>query len=211
MKPRFWHPALFWLATCLLLTPALANASGPEQFKTFITTTHSARAHFSQTVTAKSGRKPQLSQGTLAFARPGRFRWSYEKPYEQLLVGDGQRLWIFDRDLNQVTVKKLGQALGASPAALLAGDNALDKNFIITDAGTTDGLEFVEAMPRNKDEGSFELVRIGLADNLPRLMIVYDHFDQKTVLTFHQFERNPPLAADLFRFTPPKGADVIGE
>nr|MBP9800296.1 outer membrane lipoprotein carrier protein LolA [Sterolibacterium sp.] len=140
-----------------------------------------------------------------------RFRWSYEKPYEQLLVGDGQRLWIFDRDLNQVTVKKLGQALGASPAALLAGDNALDKNFIITDAGTTDGLEFVEAMPRNKDEGSFELVRIGLSDNLPRLMIVHDHFGQKTVLTFHQFERNPPLAADLFRFTPPKGADVIGE
>lgn len=186
-------------------------ASGPEQFNAFISDTHSARAKFSQTVTARSGRKPQASQGTLAFARPGRFRWTYDKPYYQLLVGDGTRLWIHDRDLNQVTVKKLGQALGASPAALLAGDNALDRNFIITDAGSADGLEFIEAMPRNKDEGSFELVRIGLSDNLPRVMVVHDNFGQKTTLTFSQFERNAVLAPSLFQFVPPKGADVVGD
>ena len=188
-----------------------AAASGPDQFKAFISGTHSARASFSQTVTAKSGRKPQASHGTLAFSRPGRFRWTYEKPYYQLLVGDGTRLWIHDRDLNQVTVKKLGQALGASPAALLAGDNALDKNFIITDAGSADGLEFIEAMPRVKEEGNFELVRIGLADNLPRVMVVHDNFGQKTTLNFSQFERNPTLSPELFHFVPPKGADVVGE
>ncbi len=210
MKVKALIRTLFLCAPLSLFAPPAA-ASGPEQFRAFITGTHSARASFSQTVTASSGRKPQLSQGTLAFARPGRFRWVYEKPYEQLLVGDGTRLWIFDRDLNQVTVKKLGQALGASPAALLAGDNAIDKNFIITDAGSADGLEFIEAIPRNKEESSFEMVRIGLADKLPRLMVVHDNFGQKTTLVFSGFERNPSLAADIFRFTPPRGADVIGE
>ncbi len=195
----------------LFALSGLASASGPEQFKAFLASTHSARASFQQTVTAASGRKPQLSQGTLAFSRPGRFRWVYEKPYEQLLVGDGTRLWIFDRDLNQVTVKTLGQALGASPAALLAGDNAIDKNFIITDAGSTDGLEYIEAIPRNKEEGSFDLVRIGLSGNLPKRMIVLDNFGQKTTLVFNQFERNPILSADQFRFSPPQGADVVGE
>ena len=186
-------------------------ASGTEQFQTFISSTHSARASFSQTVAAQSGRKPQMSQGTLAFSRPGRFRWIYNQPYYQLLVGDGTRLWIFDRDLNQVTRKKLDQALGTSPAALLAGDNALDKNFVISDAGNADGLEYIEATPRNKDEGSFERVRIGMANNLPKTMVIHDNFGQVTTLTFNQFERNPPLAASLFSFTPPKGADVIGE
>lgn len=195
--------------TCAVTLPA--TASGPAQFQSFISSTHSARAHFSQTVTALSGRKPQVSQGSLSFARPGRFRWVYETPYHQLLVGDGTRLWIFDRDLNQVTVKQLGQALGANPAALLAGDNALDKHFIITDAGSADGLEFIEAMPRNKEEGGFELVRIGLRDNLPQVMIVHDNFGQQTTLNFRQFERNPALPAELFRFTPPAGADVLGE
>ncbi|MBP9712371.1 MAG: outer membrane lipoprotein chaperone LolA [Sterolibacterium sp.] len=211
MNPRHRTLLTTLLTGALCLASALTHASGPTQFQAFISSTHTARASFSQTVTAQSGRKPQLSQGTLAFARPGRFRWVYDKPYYQLLVGDGTRLWIFDRDLNQVTVKKLGQALGASPAALLAGDNALDKNFIITDAGSADGLDFIEALPKNKDEGSFELVRIGLANNLPKIMIVHDNFGQRTTLTFSQFERNPTLAPDLFRFTPPKGADVVGE
>ncbi len=198
------------LCTLCLVSP-WAQATGSEQFQTFISSTHRARASFSQTVTAKSGRKPQASQGTLAFSRPGRFRWTYDQPYYQLLVGDGTRLWIFDRDLNQVTIKKLDQALGASPAALLAGDNALDKNFIISDAGNADGLEYIEATPKNKDEGSFERVRIGMANNLPKIMVVHDNFGQVTTLTFNQFERNPSLGANLFSFTPPKGADVIGE
>lgn len=203
---------LFFVFSCLMALGANlpAHASGTTQFKHFLAGTTAARANFTQTVTARAGRKPQVSQGTLAFSRPGRFRWVYEKPYPQLLVGDGERLWSHDPELNQVTVKKLGAALGASPAALLAGDNALDKNFVITDAGEADGLEFIEAMPRNNDS-AFQLVRIGLSNNLPRRMVVHDHFGQITTLEFSRFERNPSLPGELFRFTPPPGADVVGE
>lgn len=206
-------PLMKWILAFIVLglVSPQGYASGIDQFQAFISGTHRARASFNQTVAAKSGRKPQTSQGTLAFSRPGRFRWIYDQPYYQLLVGDGTRLWIFDRDLNQVSIKKLDQALGVSPAALLAGDNALDKNFIISEAGNAEGLEYIEATPRNKEEGSFERVRIGMANNLPKVMVVHDNFGQVTTLTFSQFERNPSLPASLFSFTPPKGADVIGE
>jgi outer membrane lipoprotein carrier protein len=196
---------------CLLASlPQAACASGTEQFKTFIAATHSARANFAQSVVSKSGRKPQVSQGTLAFSRPGKFRWTYDKPYYQLIVGDGERLWIHDKDLNQVSVKKLGQALGSSPAALLAGDNELEKNFVIKDAGSGDGLEMVDATPKSQDS-TFSRVRIGFSDSLPRIMEVHDNFGQTTTLIFSQFERNPNLPASLFHFTPPQGADVVGE
>lgn len=195
-------------ALCLLC--GSSSASGPEQFKAFLTDTQSARASFTQSVVAKSGRKPQLSKGTFAFSRPGKFRWTYDQPYYQLIVGDGDRLWIYDKDLNQVSVKQLGQALGSSPAALLAGDAAPEKHFVIKDAGSGEGLELVEATPSGQDS-SFERVRIGFRDNLPQLMEVRDNFGQTTTLLFTRFERNPALPAGLFRFVPPKGADIIGE
>lgn len=197
---------------CLLplWIPVAALASGLDQLRAFVAETQNARANFTQTVVAKSGRKPQLSQGTFAFSRPGKFRWTYDKPYYQLIVGDGEKLWIHDPDLNQVSVKKLGQALGSSPAALLTGDAALDKHFILVDGGASEGLEFIEATPRAQD-GNFERVRIGFKDNLPQSMAVRDNFGQTTTLLFSQFERNPALPAGLFRFVPPKGADVVGE
>lgn len=199
--------------SCLLpflLIPAATLASGLDQLRAFVAGTHSARANFSQAVVAKSGRKPQLSQGTFVFSRPGKFRWTYDQPYYQLIVGDGEKLWIYDKDLNQVSVKKLGQALGSSPAALLAGDAAVEKHFLIRDAGSGEGLEMVEATPRSRDS-SFERVLIGFKDNLPRFMEVHDNFGQATSLRFTQFERNPTLAAGLFHFEPPKGADMLGE
>lgn len=192
------------------MSGGLAFASGPTQFKAFIAETHSARANFTQSVLAKSGRKPQVSQGTLAFSRPGKFRWTYDKPYYQLIVGDGEKLWIHDKDLNQVSVKKLGKALGSSPAALLAGDNELEKNFVLKDAGNGGGFEMVDATPKAQDS-SFARVRIGFSDNLPRFMEVHDNFGQTTTLIFTQFERNPSLPSSLFHFAPPKGADVVGE
>jgi outer membrane lipoprotein carrier protein len=189
--------------------PAVAFASGVDQFKAFLETTKSARGSFVQSVAGKSGRKPQESAGFFAFARPGKFRWSYEKPYRQLLVSDGHQLWSFDPDLNQVTVRKLGQALGASPAALLAGD-ALEDNFVVKEGGTVDGFEFVEATPKAQD-GTFERVRLGFKDKLPRVMEVRDNFGQVTTLLLNQFEANAVLPAEVFRFTPPKGADLVGE
>lgn len=206
MRRLIFYAVFSWLtAYC-----GTAAASGPKQFKAFLAATHSARANFTQSVVSKSGRKPQLSQGAFAFARPGKFRWIYDKPYTQLIVGDGEKLWIHDPDLNQVSVKQLGQALGSSPAALLAGDAALEKHFVIVDGGASEGLEFIEATPRTQD-GNFERVRIGFKDNLPQRMTVRDNFGQTTTLQFSQFERNPALPAGQFRFVPPKGADVVGE
>lgn len=199
-------------ALCLLaglLLPAVAFASGLDQLRAFLDTTKTANGSFMQSVVGKSGRKPQQSAGTFSLARPGKFRWQYEKPYQQLLVSDGEKLWSFDSDLNQVTVKKLGKALGSSPAALLSGGD-LDAHFTLKDAGESQGIEMVDATPKAAD-GTFERVRIGLKGNLPRVMEIRDNFGQVTTLIFAQFHSNPALAKDEFKFTPPKGADVVGE
>ncbi|MCK6373624.1 MAG: outer membrane lipoprotein chaperone LolA [Zoogloea sp.] len=193
-----------------LLAAGQAHADGLAQLKQFMDGTRAARGSFSQQVLSKSGRKPQQASGTFAFSRPGKFRWVYEKPYAQLLVGDGSKLWAFDQELNQVTTKKLGQALGNTPAAILAGDNALDKNFVLKDAGDADGLEWVEATPKS-DDSSFERIRMGFAGGQLKAMVLHDNFGQTTSLQFGQIERNPALDAGLFRFVPPKGADVVGE
>ena len=198
------------LALAGLLAAGQAHADALAQLKQFMDGTRTARGSFSQQVLSKSGRKPQQASGTFAFSRPGKFRWVYEKPYAQLLVGDGSKLWAFDQELNQVTTKKLGQALGNTPAAILAGDNSLDKNFVLKDAGDADGLEWVEATPKS-DDSSFERIRMGFAGGQLKAMVLHDNFGQTTSLQFGQIERNPALDAGLFRFVPPKGADVVGE
>lgn len=192
-----------------LLFSGLASAAGIDQLKAFWTNIHAAQGTFAQSVVAKSGRKPQNSTGIFMLARPGKLRWSYEKPYKLLLVADGEKLWTYDVDLNQVTIGKMDKTLGASPAALLTGES-LDKHFTLTEAGTSDGLEIVDAVPKNADS-TFARVRIGMSGNLPRLMEVQDNFGQTTTLLFTQFQPNPTLPKDAFRFVPPKGADVVGE
>ncbi|MDO9242659.1 MAG: outer membrane lipoprotein chaperone LolA [Rhodocyclaceae bacterium] len=194
---------------CGLIFSAAASAAGIDQLKAFWANTQSAQGTFAQSVATQSGRKPQNSTGQFVFARPGKLRWAYEKPYALLLVADGEKLWSYDADLNQVTISKMDKALGASPAALLTGES-LDKHFVLTEAGAADGLEIVDATPKASD-GTFARVRIGLRDNLPRLMEVRDNFGQTTTLLFTEFQPNPRLAKDAFRFVPPKGADVVGE
>lgn len=196
-------------AVLLLGLPGLSLAGGLAQLKAFLADARTAQGAFEQTVVAKSGRKPQHSAGTFSLQRPGKFRWVYEKPYPQVLVSDGDKFWSYDPDLNQVTTKKLGKALGASPAALLAGEG-LDRNFELKDAGAEGGVEFVEATPKVQD-ASFQHVRIGLAGNLPRSMEIKDNFGQTTLLIFTRFQANANVPADQFRFVPPKGADVVGE
>lgn len=192
-----------------LLISSHAAAAGIDQLKAFWANTHAAQGTFAQSVVAKSGRKPQNSTGIFMLARPGKLRWSYEKPYKLLLVADGEKLWTYDLDLNQVTIGKMDKTLGASPAALLTGES-LDRHFTLSEAGTAEGLEIVDAVPKAADS-SFARVRIGLADNLPRLMEVQDNFGQTTTLLFTQFQPNPSLPKDAFRFAPPRGADVIGQ
>lgn len=194
----------------LLLSPDV-RAGGIERLRTFVQESRSGEARFEQVLEGRSGKKAQSSSGRFQFERPGRFRWAYEKPYEQLIVGDGSRFWVYDKDLNQVTVKKLDQALGSSPAALLAGSDDIEAAFTLVDGGEKDGLEWVRAVPRNREAG-FDSVSMGFDQrSLPVAMVLKDHFGQTTVLTFSHVEKNPKLARDLFQFTPPQGADVVGE
>jgi outer membrane lipoprotein carrier protein len=201
---------LFFVSALCLALPTLACASGIEQLNAFLTGTKTARASFTQQVVTKSGKPGQAANGTMQFLRPGKFRWEYIKPYNQLIIGDGHKLWSYDKELNQVVIKSVGEALGATPAALLSGSNDLHSNFTLKEDGAVDGLEWVNAIPRNNEAG-FESVRIGMKGNLPQAMEVHDNFGQTTMLKFSGFERNPSLAANLFTFTPPKGADVVGD
>lgn len=199
--------SVVFLALSLAL-PGLAQANSLDALKAFIKDIHSARGSFSQQVMDKSGRVKQQSSGTLAFSRPGKFRWVYQKPYEQLIVGDGTKLWLYDADLEQVTERRLGDALGSSPAALLAGNNEIEKFFDLKDLGKRGGVEWLEAKPKDR-ESTFDSVRMGFADSQLTTMELTDNFGQTTVLRFSRMERNPSLNANEFKFAPPKGADVI--
>ncbi len=198
------------LMLAALSVSAAAHADGLGQLKSFHETTKSGKTAFRQSVVPRGQTDPRESTGTFSFQRPGKFRWAYATPFEQLIVGDGERVWIYDRDLNQVIVRKLDRALGSTPAALLAGGGALEANFELTDGGRRDGLDFVEAKPRAADTG-FERVRIGFANNLPRSMELKDTLGNVTTLRFETFERNSAQDAGQFRYVPPAGADVVGD
>ena len=198
---------LFFLFFVLLYSNS--NAASVERFQSYLRTTQAARADFQQKVFDKTGKMVQESSGNFSFLRPGRFRWVYLKP-PQLIVGDGERVWIHDADLNQVTVRRASRVLGATPAALLAGAADMDKAFELIDAGTKDGLEWLEAKPREKESG-FERIRLGMSVSGVEAMELMDHFGQTTVLRFSNMVRNPQFDPGTFRFTPPKGVDVLGE
>jgi len=198
------------IAGCVLALPLIAHADGIDRLKAFIAGAKTAEADFTQTVADKNGRITQQASGKMAFARPGKFRWDYSKPYEQVIVGDGVKLWLYDADLDQVTVKPLGDVIAGSPAALLAGDNAIEKYFSLKDAGEAGGLEWLDATPKNKDT-TFEHIRMGFKGDVLVQMDLFDFFGQRTTLKLSKLARNPPIPASKFKFTPPKGADVIGE
>jgi len=193
-----------------LVLPLTAHAGGVDRLKAFIAGAKTAEADFTQTVSDKNGRVSQQASGKMAFARPGKFRWDYSKPYEQVIVGDGVKLWLYDADLEQVTVKALGDVIAGTPAALLAGDNAIEKYFVLKDAGVADGLEWLEATPKNKDT-TFERIRMGFKGDVLVQMELFDFFGQRTTLKLTGMVRNPAIAPSRFTFTPPKGADIIGE
>jgi outer membrane lipoprotein carrier protein len=193
-----------------LLVPCLASAASVDALKSLLNQTTTAKGRFEQVVLDRNQKRLQQSSGTMEFSRPGRFRWEYNKPYEQTIVGDGSRLWIYDKDLNQVTVRKLDRALGASPAALLAGSNEIEKSYALKAAGSEGGLEWLEAVPRAQDT-AFERIRLGLGKSGLEAMELKDQFGQTTVIRFSDVQRNLKLPPETFKFTPPKGADVISE
>jgi outer membrane lipoprotein carrier protein len=203
----------------LFALPVSAQASAIERLKTFIAATHSAQANFTQEVLDQNGKRIQSANGIMQFQRPGKFRWSYQKPYEQLIVGDGAKFWLYDVDLNQVTVRKLDAALGSSPAALLSGSNEIERGFTLTENGSKDGLEWLQATPKGQgskgpgdQDSSFN--KILMAFNAQSELVVMelnDMFGHMTVLRFSAMQHNPKIPEQQFHFTPPKGADVLSD
>jgi outer membrane lipoprotein carrier protein len=193
-----------------VLAPGVSAAATVEGLKSLLEQTTTARARFAQMVLDKNMKKLQQATGTMQFARPGKFRWEYDKPYEQVIVSDGARVWLYDKDLNQVTVRKYDRALGTSPAALLAGSNEIEKNYRFSTVGNQDGLDWLEAVPRTQDT-AFERIRLGFGKAGLEAMELRDQFGQITVIKFSTIERNAKIPPETFTFTPPKGADVISE
>ena len=199
------------LILILLLASTTAHAAATGKLKTFVASTHSAQANFTQEVRDKNGKRIQFASGTMQFERPGKFRWVYQKPYEQLIVGDGKKFWMYDVDLNQVTVKKLDAALGSSPAALLSGNNEIERDFSLKDMEDRDGLEWLEATPKSTESNFAKILMAFNAKSELVEMELHDAFGHRTVLRFSALKNNPALSSSLFKFVPPKGADVLGE
>jgi outer membrane lipoprotein carrier protein len=191
----------------LVLFAASARADAVDTLREFVREVKSGRADFTQTVTSADGAKKRSSSGSFEFARPNRFRFSYAKPFEQLIVSDGSKVWIHDVDLNQVSVRRLGAALGATPAALLAGAS-LDQEFELAAQPSREGLDWVQATPRQKD-GAFQSMRIGFRGKELAAVEILDSFGQRSLLQFSRYAANVTLPEAGFRFVPPAGADVI--
>ncbi len=187
-----------------------ASAAALDRFHTFLRGTQSARADFEQKVYDRNKKLVQDSRGNFAFVRPGKFRWAFAKPYAQLIVGDGEKVWVHDEDLNQVTVRKLSHAVGATPAALISGSADVEQSFVFTEGGDKDGLQWLDAKPKATDAG-FERIRMGFSATGIEAMELVDQFGQTTMLKFTNMQRNPKLDPSTFRFTPPKGADLLGQ
>lgn len=183
-----------------------ATAAAIPRFQQFLTSTQSGSATFDQQVFERGERLVQQSKGSFAFLRPGKFRWTYDKP-KQLIVGDGEKVWIYDEDLRQVTSRKLGNALSSTPAALLTGGAEVARLFKLSEQGSADGLEWMEAKPLQADTG-FDRIRIAFKGDALARMELFDQFGTRTQLVFSEFRRGAQDAAQ-FRFVPPKGADVI--
>ena len=198
---------LLLFAAALGLAAPAARADAVDTLREFVRDVKTGRSTFTQTVTAPDGAKKKSSSGSFEFARPNRFRFAYAKPFEQLIVADGRKVWIYDADLNQVSARKLSNALGATPAALLAG-GSLEIDFDLAAMPAKDGLDWVKATPKAKD-GAFQSVLIGFRDKDLAAVEIVDSFGQRSLLQFAQLAANVAIAPERFVFTVPPGADVI--
>jgi outer membrane lipoprotein carrier protein len=193
----------------LLLAGAVsaAHADAVDTLREFVRDVKSGRAAFTQTVTSTDGARTKISSGEFEFARPNRFRFAYAKPFQQLIVADGQKVWLYDPDLNQASSRRIEQALGATPAALLAGAS-LEPEFALSPQPSRDGIDWALATPRAKD-GPFQSMRVGFRGRTLAMVEITDSFGQRSRLDFSGFAANTVVAPERLRFTPPAGADVI--
>ena len=196
-------------ALLIVAATSPVRADAVDALREFSREAKTGRAAFTQLVTSPDGAKKKTSSGSFEFARPNRFRFAYAKPFEQQIIGDGQRLWLYDVDLQQATVRAMDKALGATPAALLAGASP-DKDFELSPLPMTQGLEWVQATPRDKEAlANLQSLRVGFRGNTLAAIELVDGFGQRSLLTFTALVINVALAADTFRFVPPPGVEVL--
>lgn len=193
-----------------LIVSQAANATGLDRIKDYFKNIQSAKADFHQIVTDKQGYKTQDVNGVMQIQKPNKFRWDYSKPFVQQIVGDGEKIWLYDPELNQVTVRLFSKAAGSSPAALLAGGKEMERSFVIKETSRKGTLEWVLAVPKIRETG-FERLFLGFKGDALMKMELHDSFGNRTAIEFFNVERNPKLNVDLFRFIPPSDADVLGE
>jgi outer membrane lipoprotein carrier protein len=198
---------------CLLIGAALSWPSpvgATENLQRFFSSVESYTAKFSQVVLDESLNMLQESSGTLWIQRPNKFRWDYDIPFEQHIVGDGEKIWVHDVELEQVTVRKLGGGLGGTPALLLAGRGKLDDDFLVNNLGSQGQLEWTQLIPKNKD-GGYEDIRVGFENGRIRVLEMIDGFGQTTRIALRDANENIQINARKFVFEPPPGADIVGE
>jgi outer membrane lipoprotein carrier protein len=194
---------------CCLVAVTTARADAVDALRDFARDARTGRAAFTQVVTSPDGAKKKTSSGSFEFARPNRFRFAYAKPFEQLIVGDGQRVWLYDADLQQASVRAMDKALGATPAALLAG-GTLEKDFELRALPAAQGLDWVQATPREKDDAAnLQSLKVGFKGRTLAAIELVDGFGQRSLLTFTDLATNVAQSDDAFRFVPPKGVDVL--
>ena len=198
--------ALF--AVSLIVASQSVQADGLERMKEYFQNIQSAQANFHQVVIDKQGQKTQDVTGSMRLQKPNKFRWDYNKPYVQQIVGDGDKIWLFDPELNQVTVRSFAKAASSSPAALLAGGKDIERSFTIKDTSRKGDLEWVMAIPKVRETG-FERLFLGFKGDELMEMELHDSFGNRTAIEFGDVQRNPKLPADSFKFVPPRGADVL--
>ncbi|NOY63222.1 MAG: outer membrane lipoprotein chaperone LolA [Gammaproteobacteria bacterium] len=205
-------PLIRRLLGTLLITASLTShaGGGAAQLQNFYKETQTLRAQFTQIILNDDGQVTQRAEGTFYLSQPGRFRWEYIEPFIQLIIADGRNIWLYDEDLEQVTVKPQSSELGDTPALLLTQSVALDERFNIRELGNIKGVEWVELSPKATDS-NFKRVRLGFSEQTLQAMELRDAFDQTTYLEFSNSQRNIRLKDELFRFVVPAGVDVVGE
>jgi outer membrane lipoprotein carrier protein len=207
MRIRALTSGLLVVVATLSWAPKVQAANDLQRFFSDV---QSYTAKFSQVVLDESLNTLQESSGTLWIQRPNKFRWDYDIPFEQHIVGDGKRIWVYDVELEQVTVRRLGGGLGATPALLLAGQGKLDENFLVKSLGSQGQLEWTQLIPKNKD-GGYEDIRVGFENGRIRILEMIDGFGQTTRIALRDANENVKINAGKFVFEPPPGTDVVGE